>query len=375
MDNPFYISSYKSPEFFCDRENETKQLKLALANRRNIVLLSSRRMGKTGLIKHLFYNLKSDKDVYAFYFDIMNTNNVNDFVNLLANTILGTFNSKSKRLFDNVLKFLTKFSPTLSFDSITGDPSISLKNISEEQSEVSIVEIFNYLEKQNKRIYIAIDEFQQITNYKRTGFEAFLRSHIQHLNNINFIFSGSQQYILIDMFNSYSRPFYQSSDFLKLERIPQDKYSKFIVEKFRKTKKEIDINDVYDLLDWLDTYTFYVQNYFNKLWYISGKKINKESIEKAKQYIIDEHNFIYSNLYNLLTVTQYDLLKAIALEVYVEQPTSKEFINKYNLGTTSTISSAIKILLNKELIYRENNVYKLHDVFLQKWFEKNYSMN
>jgi len=375
MDNPFYISSYKSPEFFCDRENETKQLKLALANRRNIVLLSSRRMGKTGLIKHLFYNLKSDKDVYAFYFDIMNTNNVNDFVNLLANTILGTFNSKSKRLFDNVLKFLTKFGPTLSFDSITGDPSISLKNISEEQSEVSIVEIFNYLEKQNKRIYIAIDEFQQITNYKRTGFEAFLRSHIQHLNNINFIFSGSQQHILIDMFNSYSRPFYQSSDFLKLERIPQDKYSKFIVEKFRKTKKEIDINDVYDLLDWLDTYTFYVQNYFNKLWYISGKKINKESIEKAKQYIIDEHNFIYSNLYNLLTVTQYDLLKAIALEVYVEQPTSKEFINKYNLGTTSTISSAIKILLNKELIYKENNVYKLYDVFLQKWFEKNYSMN
>jgi len=371
MDNPFYISSYKSPEFFCDRKNETNQLKLALANRRNIVLLSSRRMGKTGLIKHLFYNLKSEKNAHTFYFDIMNTNNVNDFVNLLANTILGTFNSKSKKLFNNVLKFFTKFSPTLSFDSISGEPSISLKSISEEQSEISIVEIFNYLEKQNKRIYIAIDEFQQITNYKRTGFEAFLRSHIQHLNNINFIFSGSQQHILIDMFNSYSRPFYQSSDFLKLERIPQKEYSKFIVEKFKNTKKEIDINDVYDLLDWLDTYTFYVQNYFNKLWYISGKKINNKSIEKAKQYIIDEHNFIYSNMYNLLTITQYNLLKSIALERQVQQPTSKEFINKYNLGTTSTISSAIKILLNKELIYQENNVYKLYDIFLQKWFEKN----
>jgi AAA+ ATPase superfamily predicted ATPase len=371
MDNPFYISSYKSPEFFCDRKNEANKLKSALENGRNIVLLSSRRMGKTGLIKHLFYNLKSDKNVYTFYFDIMNTNSVNEFVNLLANTILGTFNSKSKRLFNNVLSFLTKFSPTLSFDSISGEPSISLKNISEQQSEASIEEIFNYLEKQNKHIYIAIDEFQQITNYTNKGFEAFLRSHIQHLNNVHFIYSGSQQHILIDMFNSYSRPFYQSSDFLKLERIPQKEYAKFIVEKFKKTKKQILINDVYKLLDWLDTYTFYVQNYFNKLWYISGKITTDKDIEKAKQYIIDEHNFIYSNMYNLLTSTQYNLLKSIALEKHVEQPTSQKFINKYNLGTTSTISSAIKILLSKELIYQENNVYKLYDVFLQKWFEKN----
>jgi hypothetical protein len=173
------------------------------------------------------------------------------------------------------------------------------------------------------------------------------------------------------MFNSYSRPFYQSSDFLKLERIPQKEYAKFIVEKFKKTKKQILINDVYKLLDWLDTYTFYVQNYFNKLWYISGKITTDKDIEKAKQYIIDEHNFIYSNMYNLLTSTQYNLLKSIALEKHVEQPTSQKFINKYNLGTTSTISSAIKILLSKELIYQENNVYKLYDVFLQKWFEKN----
>ncbi|RLD55881.1 MAG: ATP-binding protein [Bacteroidetes bacterium] len=371
MINPFYISGYKSPEYFCDRVKETGQLKSALTNGRNIVLLSSRRMGKTSLIKHLFYNLKSHKNVYTFYFDIMNTYSINEFVNLLANTLLGTFNSKSKRLFNNVIKFFTRFSPTLSFDSVSGEPTISLNHITEQQSESSIVEIFNYLDKQNKSIYIAIDEFQQITNYKNKGFEAFLRSHIQHLNNVHFIFSGSQQHILIDMFHSYSRPFYQSSDFLKLERIPKEQYAKFIVEKFKETKKEIQLNAVYDLLDWLDTYTFYVQNFFNKLWYLSPKIINAEIVEKTKQYIIKEHNFIYSNMHNLLTQTQFALLKSIALEKYVKQPTSKDFINKYNLGTTSTISSAIKTLVDKELIYYEDNVYKLYDVFLQKWFEKN----
>ncbi|MGC9343639.1 MAG: AAA family ATPase, partial [Bacteroidales bacterium] len=49
-DNPFPITSYQGPDFFCDRVEETIRLKEAMMNGRNITLLSPRRMGKTGLI-------------------------------------------------------------------------------------------------------------------------------------------------------------------------------------------------------------------------------------------------------------------------------------------------------------------------------------
>ena len=371
MKNPFYTSSYKLPKYFCNRDKEIEQLRLSLFNGRNTVLLSLRRMGKTGLIKHLFHQLEPNKDIHTFYFDIMNTHTIEEFVNKLADTVLGTFSTKSKRLYDNVFKFFTHLNPILSFDAQTGAPSIELKPHSEEHAKTSIVKIFDYLEKQDKRIYIAIDEFQQITNYENKSFEAFLRSHIQHLNNVSFIFSGSQQHILISMFASYSRPFYQSSDFLKLERIPKDIYASFIVQKFKETKKNILIEDVLQLLDWLDTYTYYIQNFFNKLWYMSGKDIDSNTIEKTKQDILDEHDYIYANMHNLLTPVQFKLMQSIAKQKVVSQPTSKEFINKYNLGTTSTISSAIKVLVDKELVYKENNEYKVYDVYLSKWLEKN----
>jgi len=72
--NPFLIAGYSSPEYFCDREKETEKIISALRNDRNISLISPRRFGKTGLIHHVFYNLRDKKNgVYCFYFDVFPT--------------------------------------------------------------------------------------------------------------------------------------------------------------------------------------------------------------------------------------------------------------------------------------------------------------
>ena len=52
--NPFLVYGYNSPEYFCDREKETDKMISALQNGRNLTLISTRRMGKKGLIKNVF---------------------------------------------------------------------------------------------------------------------------------------------------------------------------------------------------------------------------------------------------------------------------------------------------------------------------------
>ena len=95
MENPFVISGYVSPNFFCDRETETKLLIDSLKNGRNVTLISPRRMGKTGLIKNVFYQLQHDElKIPVFYMDIYSTQNLTDFTNLLANTVLGKLDTK-----------------------------------------------------------------------------------------------------------------------------------------------------------------------------------------------------------------------------------------------------------------------------------------
>ena len=48
--NPFVTGGYIGPDYFCDRQNETDLLLKAISSKRNLTLISLRRMGKTGLL-------------------------------------------------------------------------------------------------------------------------------------------------------------------------------------------------------------------------------------------------------------------------------------------------------------------------------------
>lgn len=79
----------------------------ALENERNLTLIAPRRMGKTGLIKNVFYTLQEEKpEVVSFYMDIFATRDLASFVRLLAKTVLGQLDTLS----ESALHKLTSFS-------------------------------------------------------------------------------------------------------------------------------------------------------------------------------------------------------------------------------------------------------------------------
>ena len=220
--NPFLITGYHSPKYFCDRRTETATMLEALYNGRNITLIAPRRIGKTGLIQHVFYNLKNQKsDIVTLYMDIYSTQSLGDFVKLLANTVLGKLDSEPQKTLSRITKFIRSCRPIFTFDEITGIPQVSI-DISPNDEEKTLKEIFDYISSSEKRCYIAIDEFQQITEYPEKGVEALLRSYIQFLPNVHFIFSGSKQHVMQEMFASSKRPFYQSTQLLNIEALDQE---------------------------------------------------------------------------------------------------------------------------------------------------------
>lgn len=82
----------------------------------------------------------------------------------------------------------------------------------------TIDSIFEYLKNCGKEVFFAIDEFQTIADYREQGTEALLRSHIQFIHNVHFIFSGNRQHLMYEMFGSPKRPFYQSTAMMSFDR-------------------------------------------------------------------------------------------------------------------------------------------------------------
>lgn len=364
--NPFIIAAYKSPEFFCDREKERDILINSVSNGVNILLYSLRRMGKTGLIKHSFHKLALESNYHLIYLDIYRTKNVSDFVNELANAML-KINRKPwyKKAFD----LIKSLRPVFTINPLSGQMEVEIKALNSTDETANLEAILNFFEQYSTKVIIAIDEFQQITEYPEKGFEAFLRSKIQFLNNVNFIYSGSNRRIISAMFNDYNRPFYQSGSTLFLDKIPTKVYASFIEKLMKNNARLINNEIILEGLNWTDSFTWFTQNYFNRIWGKGEKTITEDLIFEVKSEIFDEKERDFIELRNLLPENQMNLLSAIAKENGTSQPTSKEFLKLYNLGSSSTVNSALKVLIQKELIYHENNKYQLYDIYLKRFFQ------
>ncbi|GHT67373.1 hypothetical protein AGMMS50239_30440 [Bacteroidia bacterium] len=264
INNPFLVAGYVSPNYFCDREKETAKIVSALHNDRNISLISPRRMGKTGLIHHVFYRFgEQDKNVHCFYFDIFATQNLHDFVQIFGKTVLGKLDNYSERALKQASTFFKSLRPAFSFDAVSGEPSVTL-DIKPEQAETGLQEIFTYLKASDKRIHIAIDEFQQITEYPEKGVEALLRSYLQFMPNVKFIFAGSKKHLMDAMFSAVNRPFYQSTQKIGLKEIPIDSYRIFAQQLFSENDKTLN-SSVFDCIyNKMLGHTWYMQFILNK---------------------------------------------------------------------------------------------------------------
>lgn len=368
--NPFLIAGYHSPAYFCDRETETNKIISALTNDRNISLLSPRRYGKTGLIKHVFHTInQTDPSIVCIYLDLFPSQNLNDFVKLLAESALRKADGKLDTAIQKFASFFKSFRPTITFDSLSGQPEISVK-IETETNHQSLGEIFSYLQASGKRCYIAIDEFQQITEYPEKGTEALLRSHIQFLPNIKFIFAGSRQHLMHEIFLSAKRPFYQSTQLMTLDVVSRDMYFLFAAEHFNKANITLSKTSFDTLYTLFEGHTWYMQAMLNRL-YEYRRNIDDDTILFEALYeLIEENSYSYQELLNAYSTVQANLLKAVAKEKIVAQINAGNFISKYGLKNVSSITRALNKMLENELIYKSEKGYIIYDRFFGIWLSK-----
>ena len=371
-DNPFVIEGYVDKSLFCDRVEETNELLSALENGRNVVLISPRRMGKSGLIHHAFAQLKErGADVTCIYIDIFHTRSLKQLVETLAQAIVGLLDSPVEKTFSFIASMFKSLRPTLTADEITGLPSLTL-DVRAGDENASLNEIFTYLKNSGKRVYIAIDEFQQINEYPQTGTEALLRSYIQQLPNVNFIYSGSKKHMMQEMFGMPQRPFYQSSQTLSLKEISHENYYEFAAAHFAKAGIMLP-RECFDIIyDTVFGHTWYVQYWLNRLYSLSlPSEVTKEDIKQVLERILRDEDDNFYTYFNALTAAQQRVMVAVAKEKIVTKVLSQKFIGQHKLPATSTVKSAIEKLVSMDYIAENRGQYSIYNRFFMLWLVRN----
>jgi AAA+ ATPase superfamily predicted ATPase len=365
--NPFITGGYVSPEYFCDRKEEAEKLLKAISSRRNLTLISLRRMGKTGLLKHVRHILEeTQKNTSVVYIDLMPTTNAGDMLNAVSSALVRV-KREERNFFEKILSGLSRMRPKLTYDPLTGQPSVELKIDTASDIQYGLNSLMRYFSDIKQDLVFMFDEFQQISNYPEKNTEQILRTIIQSYPTMPFIFSGSSKHMLEPMFLSASRPFYQSSELMYLDRIPEPEYRKFIVELLAKGNKKIEEDVLFRILKWTRGHTFYVQYVFNSLFENDAEVISHDVTGNVFHDILTAYEPLYLSFRDLLPNHQFRLLLAIAAEDGITQPNSGSFISKHNLTSASSVATSMRSLAGKEMIVNDGGKWIVYDVFFSRW--------
>lgn len=375
FENPFIIKGYASAEYFCDRDTETAALVANIRNGRDTTLVSPRKYGKTGLILHTFETIKKKRLKFdTLYVDIYATLSLSDLTKTLAESILRAFPERTS-IGKAFVTFLKALRPTLSYDTISGSPQLQFNYGTPAEKEYTLKSLFDFLNTRDREVVLAFDEFQQITEYPEKNIEALLRTYVQSMRNIRFIFCGSKKRLMAEMFTSAGRPFFSSTSMLTLGKIDEAKYAEFIAGHFRQAGRTVDDEALVWILHWTRRHTFYTQSLCNEV-FARGGNVTLPLVKAAAQYILDRESAYFLQYRELLTKQQWLLLVAIAKEGKVSKLTSAKFLQQYGIGSITNARRAAESLQEKELLLATETVekteYQIYDVFLSHWLAREF---
>ena len=372
--NPFIVSGKIEPEYFCDRVEESARLIKSLTNGNNLVLISPRRMGKTGLVQFCYDKPEISDNYYTVFIDILHTTSLREFTFLFGKSIFESIMPLGQKMLTTFVQTLRSLSGKFSVDLVTNMPTFNVELGDITHPALTLEEIFAYLEKADRPCIVAFDEFQQIVNYPEKNIEALLRSHVQRASNANFIFAGSEYHIMQKMFMSSSKPFYNSADTLELKAIDLDEYIAFVQRLMGEGQRQVSPEIIQAVYRLYQGNTYAMQKTFNELYsmLVEGETCTFDTLVTAINNVLDSKEPMFREQLSGINDKHKPLLYAIAQDGEAERLTSAGFVKRHKLASASAVQYSAAQLLSKGVLTRLNGKYSVNDPFFALWINRMY---
>lgn len=353
---------------FYNREQERAKLKASFLNHEHTVVVAPRRYGKSSLIRQVLLETK----IYGKRIDLLPATNLSfvyKSIKACVSEIVNEIAPSTKRAKQRLIEFIKKLHPKLTL-SLLGQ-QLELTTIS--SSESSIVDLLTGLNvvasRENKKIVICFDEFQQLGLLKdHHSIEASIRHAVESSTHVTYVFSGSSRHLLSQMFNSKSRPLYHLCDLMRLDRIEENTYFSILQARANKQWQcTIDDDVIQEILNLTKCHSYYVNALCRQLW--QGAKPTLSLVQqKWLDYVESQSSWITDDLARI-SPSQRNILAALAYNAIFE-PYSQEFSNIVKIGASS-IKGSLDVLLRNDFVFKTaKGQYRVLDPAIETYLHK-----
>jgi len=318
-----------------------------------------------------------DKRKYiSIYIDLWGTDDEKDFIRAYVAGITGSIKGKLDKVIEISRSIFGKLKPTISIEA-NDNTKVCLELTNSKVEDEAIDEILlstNKLSKKTKKkVIIVLDEFQQVMSYSSDKLIRKMRSVIQHQKEVSYVFLGSRKHLIQKLFNSPSKPFFKSGRHYPLEVIQKKDWIPYIKRRFKEGNKNIDQENINNILRLTDCHPFYTQHLCHELWEqsFSNLEINQEMIIKALNLVLVREGYTYSEIWSNLSYNQRKVLKYLSKNDNNTQTAySGETVLNSGVKSTACLNRAYNSLLEKDVVDRIQNQYYIQDRFFKIWITR-----
>jgi hypothetical protein len=310
---------------------------------------------------------------FAFYTDFFMVTSVDDIASRIAKSVYSVLHRHESLLKKGVryLKTFKTFRPVFKATAHNGF-ALTVEPVSTELSGIDLLdkvleELGVFIRNESAEANIVFDEFQEITELKKSPVEGVLRKHIQE-HQASYFFVGSRRRILIDIFSQRNRPFYQSAIMYPLSPLPHKELASFLVARFKKGGKRCPKSIAESISIKVFRYPYYAQALAYNVYEVSGKVVNEDDIEAGFEKLLASERYGYEATVQGLTGPQIALLRALATNPD-SRILSTEYMGRHKLSIGG-IQYAQKKLEELDLIEKHNNVWRVVDPVFACWLCK-----
>ena len=378
MTNPFVYGEIVPAASFVDREVELDRLGRDLWAGQKIFLISPRRYGKSSLVRQA---LRGAARSGALTVDIQ-VSSYSSYVSFLEGyaRALASAETKLDRARSWLREMLSGVRPevrikadeagrnqlAVAFPAVRTD-----RDISHLAQEVFALP-GKITEARKRRMAISLDEFQGIAAFNGGSVEHALRAAVQQQRQVGYVFSGSEPTLMERMLGR-SRPFYKAGPVMRLQKIPADRFAKFIESKFKTTgfKPEPGLGSA--IVDLAGNLPYDVQRLAHEVWDDvkagGARSASLEDLHETLKRLLGEHETLFEGTWQRLTLSQRAALRAAVLEDGREL-LSADVRTRHRLSGTSTVQASLGALLREDILTKEDGRYTVVDSLFREWIAR-----
>ena len=375
MNIPFAYGKIVEDADFTDRTDETAHLMGNFLSLTNTAIISPRRWGKSSLVAKAIKATEAEqKDILFVRMNIFKCETPQEFYSLFAKKTMEEISSSAESLLSNAKEFIARLLPKLTISDPLSQYEIALGvDMKYNPIDEGILDLPQQIaEKKKKKVVICIDEFQQIGEFSGTlKFQKILRSHWQNHSDVAYVLYGSKKHMMLHIFGEYNSPFYRFGDMIFLQKIANEEWKKFIVERFEGTGKSISPDLAGYLAEQVENHPYYVQQLAQYAWLRTQETCTKAIADEALQAMLDSLNLQFVNLMDTLTEKQRNFLCAVSEGV--KNLSASDTLQRYQLGTSGHIRILKDALKKRDIIDVTGKDIQIQDPLLKRWIVQEYS--